>query len=42
VWLLRELWRCPSELVVDHYTPHISFLYPVPGAGAPIRLEQEI
>ncbi|EFV12534.1 hypothetical protein [Segniliparus rugosus] len=37
VWLLRELWRCPSDLVVDHYTPHLSFLHPVPGASAPVR-----
>ena len=40
VWLLRELWRCPSDLVVDHYTPHVSFLHPVPGAPAPVRLAQ--
>ncbi|MGL6233795.1 MAG: hypothetical protein ACRC20_00475 [Segniliparus sp.] len=40
VWLLRELWRCPADLVVDHYTPHMSFLHPVPGAPAPVRLAQ--
>ena len=40
VWVLRELWRCPSDLAVDHYTPHLSFLHPVPGASAPVRLAQ--